>query len=106
MGGYISPVRALVRLKTLVCGGSNQGKGNLIELTPLDGMKLTEIHFNPKNISKGIDLIRQMKSLEMIGVTLQEVFLPDEFWKKYDAGEFGKPTPLSQLLMRSAAAPG
>ena len=102
----ISPVRALVRLKTLVCGGSNQGKGKLIELTPLDGMKLTEIHFNPKNISKGIDLIRQMKSLEMIGVTLQEVFLPDEFWKKYDAGEFGKPTPLSQLLMRSAAAPG
>jgi hypothetical protein len=48
--------------------------------------------FTPKNITKGIDLIRQMKSLKTIGVGFrdEDKFPPAEFWKKYDAGEFNK----------------
>jgi hypothetical protein len=55
-------------------------------------MNLTTIEFTPKKITKGLDVIRQMKSLKTIGVSCEDRdrFPPDEFWKKYDAGEFGK----------------
>jgi hypothetical protein len=57
-------------------------------------MKLTTIVFTPKNITKGIAPIRQMKSLKTIatGLADKDQFPPAEFWKKYDAGEFNKPT--------------
>jgi len=61
------------------------------DLSPLAGMKLINFRFVPKNITKGMDAIRQMKSLEVIGSgwSEQEQFSPEVFWKKYDAGEFG-----------------
>jgi serine/threonine protein kinase len=64
------------------------------DLSPLAGMKLTNFRFIPKNITKGMDAIRQMKSFQVIGTgwSEQEQFSPEVFWKKYDAGEFGKPT--------------
>jgi Leucine-rich repeat (LRR) protein len=63
------------------------------DLSPLAGMKLTNFRFIPKNITKGMDVIRQMNSLQTIGTgwSEQEQFSSAEFWKKYDAGEFGKP---------------
>ncbi len=78
-----------------------QGAG-VTDLSPLDGMKLTEIWFTPKKITKGIDVIRQMKSIGNIGVGwgLGENSGPDEFWKKYDAGEFGKPDTTSATPIR------
>ena len=62
------------------------------DLSPLEGLNLAEIAFTPKNITKGLDVIRQMKSLKTIGISYQEKdqFQPAEFWKKYDAGEFNK----------------
>jgi len=57
-------------------------------------MSLTTVLFTPKNITKGLDVIRQMKSLKTIGLSYdgdKDKFPPAEFWKKYDAGEFGKP---------------
>jgi serine/threonine protein kinase/Leucine-rich repeat (LRR) protein len=63
------------------------------DLSPLEGMNLTTIDFTPKNITKGLDAIRRMKSLKAIGLDWRKDKLPPaEFWKKYDAGEFGKPT--------------
>ena len=32
-----------------------------------------------------------MKSIEHIGLDWKSEISPEEFWKKYDAGEFGKP---------------
>ena len=63
------------------------------DLTPLQGMNLTLIRLTPKNITKGIEIIRQMKSLRTISTAWDEKtqFTPDEFWKKFDAGEFDKP---------------
>jgi hypothetical protein len=57
-------------------------------------MSLALITFTPKNITKGLGVVRQMKSLKAIGVGHEDKdrFPPAEFWKKYDAGEFGKPT--------------
>jgi hypothetical protein len=48
--------------------------------------------FTPKNITRRLDVIREMKTLKTIGLSLEKRFPPAEFWKKYDAGEFGKPT--------------
>jgi hypothetical protein len=55
-------------------------------------MQLTLVFFTPSKITDGIDAIRRMKSLQTIGLSGEgkEQFPPDEFWKKYDAGEFGK----------------
>jgi hypothetical protein len=62
------------------------------DLSPLEGMNLTELCFTPKNVTKGIDVIRRMKTLKTIAVGYEDKhkFPPAEFWKKYDAGEFGK----------------
>jgi hypothetical protein len=62
------------------------------DLSPLKGLNLTGLTVTPKNITKGMDVIRTMKSLPNIG--LDGIAYPtDEFWRLYDAGEFGKPTP-------------
>jgi len=60
------------------------------DLTPLQGMSLTEIWIVPKLISKGMDVLRQMKSLKIIhyGSNPGDSVPAQEFWKKYDAGEF------------------
>ena len=55
-------------------------------------MNLKWVWLTPKNVTKGMNVIRQMKSLKTIGLSWEgkEQFPPDEFWKKYDAGEFNK----------------
>jgi hypothetical protein len=60
----------------------------LTDLTPLEGMKIQTLMFTPKNITKGIEVIRAMKSLNQILVDGATWMKPEEFWKKYDAGEF------------------
>ena len=82
-------------------GGGDQGE--LSDLSPLEGMNLTMIVLNPNRITRGMNLIRQMKSLKTIGIGPETIgigldgdgalFSPDEFWKKYDAGDFGTPRP-------------
>jgi len=60
------------------------------DVTPLQGMALTEVMLTPRTITKGMDVLRQMKSLKTISIgwDVKEKFTPNEFWKKYDAGEF------------------
>jgi hypothetical protein len=62
------------------------------DLTPLKEMHLAMVCFTPRNITKGTDVIRQMKSLKTIGTSWEDrdQFSPVEFWKKYDAAEFNK----------------
>ena len=65
---------------------------NVSDVSLLERMNLTEVNLTPKNITKGINAIRQMKSLQKIGVWWDDKnkFPAAQFWKKYDAGEFGK----------------
>ena len=81
------------------------------DLSLFQGMNLVEISITPKNITKGMDVIRQMKSLKRIEIGWRDSdkFSVDEFWKKYDAGEFGKPKttlddPAFQQWMKDVAA--
>ena len=54
--------------------------GKITDLTPLKGMKLHWLNFNPNTVTKGMDIIRDMKSLEKINRQA-----PDEFWRDYDS---------------------
>ncbi len=47
----ISPVRALAGLKVLRCNGSSLGNGKLSDLSPLQGMKLTNLGFTYTQVS-------------------------------------------------------
>jgi len=58
------------------------------DLGPLEGMKLEQFIFPAKNIKKGIEGMRQMKSIRQIGHHQDHLLKPEEFWRKYDAGEF------------------
>ncbi|MBL7220027.1 MAG: protein kinase [Phycisphaerae bacterium] len=55
------------------------------DLSALRGMMLEKFHFTPKNITKGIEIIRNMKSIRQIGIRWDHRLKPEEFWKKYDA---------------------
>ncbi len=63
------------------------------DLTPLKSVPLTNLVFTPALIEKGMDVIRQLDSLECITArtrthTLAVDVEPVEFWRRYDAGEF------------------
>lgn len=71
----------------------------IFDLRPLRDMRLQSMTFTPKNITKGIDGLRQMRSLHNLGIAWNgEKFTPAAFWKKYDAGDFGKPPLVSRSI--------
>jgi hypothetical protein len=57
-------------------------------LTPLKGMPLGVICQTPKNITRGLDMLRDMKSLKTIGIDRDQSRSAAEFWERYDKGEF------------------
>ena len=81
----ISPLRGMP-LKVLYCDANP-----IRDLTPLEGMSLEFILFSPKHVTKGIEALRNMKSLKRIGPWWDADMPAAEFWKQYDAGKFGKP---------------
>jgi hypothetical protein len=62
----------------------------ITDLTPLQVMPLEAIHLTPKNIKKGLDVLRDMKSLKTIGIAWKQEWPATEFWERYDKGEFTK----------------
>jgi len=65
----------------------------ITDLTPLADMKLESVTFTPANIKKGLRVLRGMKTIERFSIDDSygaEQMKPDEFWKRYDAGEFDK----------------
>jgi Leucine-rich repeat (LRR) protein len=59
----------------------------ITDLTPLQGMRLGTIYLTPKNITKGLDILRDMKSVN-IGINSDQTWPAAEFWERYDKGEF------------------
>jgi formylglycine-generating enzyme required for sulfatase activity len=64
-------------------------KTGITDLTPLQDMPLDEVRFTPKNIVKGLGILRDMKSLKTIGIEWNQAWPAAEFWERYDKGEFG-----------------
>ena len=63
---------------------------DITDLTPLEGMPLASIRLSPKKITKGLDILRDIKSLQSIGVESNKDLPVAEFWERYDKGEFTK----------------
>jgi hypothetical protein len=86
-GNYVTDLTPLrgMPIKELYCELTQ-----VTDLTPLEGMRLELLSFTPRNIKKGIEVVRTMKSLTGIGDCGFGLLKPDEFWRKYDAGEFNK----------------
>jgi hypothetical protein len=61
---------------------------DITDLTPLQGMRLEDIRLTPKNITRGLDTLRDMKSLKTIGIDSYPSWPAAEFWERYDKGEF------------------
>ncbi|SFJ33247.1 PEGA domain-containing protein [Planctomicrobium piriforme] len=80
----LSPVQGM-RLKSLGCEFTA-----ISDFTPLQGMDLAELYFSPGNITTGINVLRDMQSLQTIGYDYDKVSSAAEFWKKYDAGDFNR----------------
>jgi formylglycine-generating enzyme required for sulfatase activity len=60
----------------------------ITDLTPLQGMPLEDIRLTPKNITRGLDILRAMKSLQTVGIEFNQSWPAAEFWERYDKGEF------------------
>ena len=82
-----TPVSDLQSLKGMKLTVLNIAQTKVTDLTPLRGMKLENLELTAKNITKGMDIIRQMKSLMRIWADGHRVASPADFWQKYDAGE-------------------
>ncbi|MCY3018509.1 MAG: protein kinase, partial [Planctomycetota bacterium] len=80
----IMPLRGMPLEKLYLAGTS------VTDLEPLEGTSLVELGFTPRNIKKGIEIIRSMKSLGRIDPANVGPRPAAEFWKRYDAGEFDK----------------
>ena len=77
----------------------------ITDLTPLQGVTLEDIRLTPKNITRGLDILRGMKSLKTIGVDWNQSWPAAEFWERYDKGEFGLAQFTDADVQRIAALP-
>ena len=85
-------VRDLEPLKGMPLKGLWIYGTGVTDLTPLQGMDLEDIRLTPKNITQGLDILRDRESLKTIGISLvnTQVWPAAEFWARYDKGEFKK----------------
>jgi hypothetical protein len=51
-------------------------------------MSLEDIRLTPKNITRGLEILRGMRSLKTIGIDGSQSWPAAEFWERYDKGEF------------------
>ena len=77
-------LQKLKTLKSLTITGVDKVE----DLTPLAGLDLQNNALTPRFIHKGMDVLRNMKSLEAIAVDGDRRIEPAQFWKLYDMGEF------------------
>ena len=80
----LAPIKGLKNLKRL-----DLQRTKVSDLTPLADMPLDEIRLTPNNITKkGLDILRNMKSLKTIGTEWNRAWPAAEFWARYEKGEF------------------
>ncbi len=79
----------LAHLKDMLLKRLDIYNTGITDLTPLEGMPLKPIRLTPKNITKGLDILRDMKSIKTIGISWEQSWPAAEFWQRYEKGEFG-----------------
>ena len=80
----LSPLKGMPLTRLHIYGSG------VTDLRPLQGMPLAEIRLTPKNITKGLDILRNMTSLKTIGVgpANTQAWPAARFWERLDKGEF------------------
>ncbi len=64
------------------------GETPVRDLTPIRDLELTRLIFTPSGITGGLDIARDMKTLEEVGTTFENRMPPEAFWAMYDRGMF------------------
>ena len=86
--GGCSSLTSLKGIEGMALRGLDVSATKVTDLTPLTGMKLETFVFQPRKITKGIEIIRGMKSIRQIATGMYSPRVKsEEFWKKYDAGK-------------------
>src|SRR5262249_39563317 len=80
--------RAAERVAELQDHVGRRGGRTTALILPQQGMPLEEIRLTPKNVTKGLDTLRDMKGLKTIGIDWGQKWPAAEFWQRYDRGEF------------------
>jgi Leucine-rich repeat (LRR) protein len=83
-----TPVADLAPVKDLELRELAIQRTKISDLSALQQMELSQIVFTPRNITKGLGILRDMKSLKTIGIDWYQVWPAAEFWKRYAKGEF------------------
>jgi hypothetical protein len=83
-----TPVRDLEPLKGMPLKSLYVDAPGITDLKPLQAMQLEEIRLTPKNITQGLDILRDMKSLKTIGLSHYKYWPAAEFWDRFAKGEF------------------
>jgi hypothetical protein len=79
----LSPLKGMASLKTLIADNSR-----VSDLSPLNGLELETIRLTPRNITQGLEILRDMRTLKTIGIGHNQSWPAAEFWDRYDKGEF------------------
>ena len=95
----LTPLKGLP-LTTFSCGSNR-----ITDLSPLAGLHLKAIFFTPKDIIHNVASIRRMDSITEIGPDPNQRMAPAEFWRRYDAGEFGLPDAAGPRVDPAAQKP-
>ncbi len=77
----LSILKGKTSLKRLNIAGAD-----ITDLTPLEGMELTRLIFDVDKVEKGLEIVREMKSINQIGASLDDVnsMTVAGFWRTYD----------------------
>jgi len=57
---------------------------------PLQGIRLEDIRLTAKNITHGLEILRNMESLKTVGTDHYNSWPAAQYWARYDKGEFNK----------------
>ncbi|QDU23598.1 protein kinase domain-containing protein [Urbifossiella limnaea] len=87
---YRTQIQDLTPLQGMPLKSLSMYESSVTDLSPLKGMQLEDIRLTPKNITQGLDILRDMKSLKTIGIHYfpEKIWPAAEFWERYDKGEF------------------
>ena len=59
----------------------------MVDLTPIHKLALTRLIFTPQRIERGLGEVREMFTVQEIGMELETRVSPTVFWQRYDEGE-------------------
>src|SRR5262249_49035847 len=83
-----TPVKDLEPLKDMPLKKLYIDASGVTDLKPLQALQLEDIRLTPKHITQGLDNLRNMKSLKTIGLSHYKAWPAEEFWDRYNKGEF------------------